>query len=128
MAKPSCTATTLAVSFEELRRAALDVKPVSGLTHRFYRYPARFSPTFAATVIAQFSKPGDLILDPQMGGATAIVEGMRLGRRAVGCDLNSLAVFVARVKTTLVSTPERAALQRWADEVVPSLLYSHTPA
>jgi hypothetical protein len=127
MAKPNCTATTLAVSFEELRRAALDVKPVSGLTHRFYRYPARFSPTFAATAIAQFSKPGDLILDPQMGGATAIVEGMRLGRRAAGCDLNSLAVFVARVKTTLVSIPERAALERWADEVVPSLLYSHTP-
>ncbi len=114
-------------AFEELRRAALDVRPVSGLTHRFYRYPARFSPTFAATAIEQFSKPGDLILDPQMGGATAIVEAIRLGRRAVGCDVNSLAVFIARVKTTAVTAIERAALQRWGNEVVPSLLDSHTP-
>jgi len=119
--------TTTDAAFEELRRAALDVTPVSGLTHRFYRYPARFSPTFAATAIAQFSRPGDLILDPQMGGATAIVEAIRLGRRAVGCDLNSLAVFVARVKTSVLSPAERAAIQRWGEEVVPSLLYSHTP-
>lgn len=118
---------TKVAAFEELRLAALDVTPVSGLTHRFYRYPARFSPTFAATAIAQFSKPGDLILDPQMGGATAIVEAIRLGRRAVGCDLNSLAVFIARVKTSFLSASERAAIQRWGDQVVPSLLYSHTP-
>ena len=114
-------------AFEALRRSALDIAPVSGVTHQFYRYPGRFSPTFAATAIAQFSKPGDLILDPQMGGATAIVEAIRLGRRAVGCDLNSLAVFIARVKTSLLCAAERAAVQRWADEVVPFLLYSHTP-
>src|SRR5438132_12483958 len=101
MAKADSTVTMSSVTarLEDLRRGALDIKPVAGLTHRFYRYPARFSPTFAATAITQFSKPGDLILDPQMGGATAIVEAMRLGRRAVGCDLNSLAVFIARVKT-----------------------------
>ncbi len=115
-------------AFDELRRAALDVKPISGLTHRFYRYPARFSPMFAAAAIEQFSMPGDLVFDPQMGGATAIVEAIRLGRRAVGCDVNSLAVFIARVKTTSITASERATLQRWGDEVVPSLLYSHTPA
>lgn len=114
-------------AFEELRRAALDTRPVSGLTHRFYRYPARFSPTFAAAAIAQFSKPGALILDPYMGGATAIVEALALGRRAVGCDVNSLAVFIAGVKTTLLNATERRALNQWAAEVVPSLLYSQTP-
>lgn len=121
------SASDFALSFEELRRAALDTRPVSGLTHRFYRYPARFSPTFAAAAIRQFSKPGALILDPQMGGGTAIVEALTLGRRTVGCDVNSLAVFIAGVKTTPLSGTERRALTRWAEEVVPTLLYSHTP-
>lgn len=123
----SVTSTDVTARIEELRRAALDVKPVSGSTHRFYRYPARFSPTFAATAIAQFSRPGDLVVDPHMGGATAIVEAMRLGRRAVGCDLNSLAVFIARVKTAPLAPTERTALKQWGHEVVPSLLYSHMP-
>lgn len=117
----------LSEAFDELRRAALDTRPVSGLTHRFYRYPARFSPAFAAAAITYFSKPGALILDPYMGGATAVVEALRLGRRVVGCDLNSLAVFIAGAKTTLLSTAERRALKTWAEEVVPSLLYSNTP-
>jgi hypothetical protein len=116
-----------AAALEELRNAALDTSPVSGLTHRFYRYPARFSPTFAAAAIREFSNPGDLVLDPHMGGATAIVEAMRLGRRGVGCDLNSLAVFIGRVKTTVITAAERKAIASWAEEVVPSLLYSHTP-
>lgn len=36
-----------------LRRAALDPTPIHGLTHCFYRYPARFSPTFAAAASAR---------------------------------------------------------------------------
>ena len=72
-----------------LRRAALDKQPVSGLTHRFYRYPARFSPIFARACIEAFSKPGDLVLDPYMGGGTTVVEAMALGRQAVGSDINS---------------------------------------
>jgi DNA methylase len=113
--------------FGELRRAALDASPISGLTHRFYRYPARFSPTFAAAAITQFSKPGALIADPYMGGATTIVEALRLGRRAVGCDVNSLSVFIARVKTTPLTVAERKALELWAQEVVPSLMYTQMP-
>lgn len=83
-----------------LRRAALDKQPVSGLTHRFYRYPARFSPIFARACIEAFSEPGDLVLDPYMGGGTTVVEAMVLGRQAVGSDINSLSVFVAQAKSS----------------------------
>src|SRR5215208_6671107 len=101
--------------FGELRRAALDQSPVSGLTHRFYRYPARFSPVFARTVIECLSLPGDLVLDPYMGGGTTVVEALVSGRRAVGNDINSLGVFLARVKTTPLAVAEREALCDWAD-------------
>jgi len=85
---------------ELLAKSALDRKPVTGLTHNFYRYPARFSPSFASTAVQLFSKPGDLILDPYMGGGTTIIEAMVAGRRVIGADLNSLAVFVSVVVFT----------------------------
>src|SRR5687768_8259008 len=76
---------------------------ISGLTHNFYRYPARMSPELAHAVITQFSNPDDIILDPFMGGGTTIVEALANGRRAIGIDLNPLAAFVTLVKTTPLS-------------------------
>ena len=80
---------------ERLAKAACDKDRINGLTHNFYRYPARFSPPFASTAIKLFSNPGDLILDPYMGGGTTIIEAIVAGRRAVGADLNALAVFIS---------------------------------
>src|SRR5207244_2812370 len=47
-----------------LIEGARDASPVSGLTHNFYRYPARFSPRFVRAAIQAFTKPGDLVIDP----------------------------------------------------------------
>lgn len=121
------TGASLADNLLLVRQAALDRAPVSGLTHKFYRYPARFSPRFAAAAIEAFSRPGELVLDPYMGGGTSIVEALTRGRQAVGCDLNSLAVFVARAKTALLSKADADALREWADEVIPKLSYWLTP-
>jgi DNA modification methylase len=107
----------------KLSLAARDRRRISGLTHNFYRYPARFSPTFAATAIECFSEAGDLILDPYMGGGTTIVEAIARGRRAVGNDLNSLATFVTKVKTTPLDSKEARAVSKWASRVVPNLNY-----
>ena len=93
--------------------AARDVSRVGGLTHRFYRYPARFSPVFARTVIDAFTDPGDLVLDPFMGGGTTVVEARTRGRRAFGSDTSSLAVFIARAKTTVLTDRELAEIARW---------------
>lgn len=114
--------------FSALRAAVRDTGPVAGLTHRFYRYPARFSPRFAAAVIEQFSEPGDIVLDPYMGGGTSVVEAMVRGRQAVGTDINSLACFITRVKTTPLIDMELAGLRLWADRVVPNLSYWDTPS
>jgi DNA modification methylase len=53
--------------------------------------------------IEAFSSPGDLVLDPYMGGGTTIVEAIASDRRAVGSNINSLAVLVAKAKTTYLS-------------------------
>lgn len=94
-----------------LIEAAHDKSRVSGLTHNFYRYPARFSPKFVRAAIESFSEPGDLVLDPFMGGGTTVVEALALGRNAIGTDISSLAVFIAEVKTTLFADDEFDALE-----------------
>src|SRR5262245_13984252 len=112
--------------YNALRAAALDQSPIDGLTHRFYRYPARFSPVFARTAILQFSNPGDLVLDPFMGGGTTLLEAVNANRQGVGADLNELAVFIARAKTTPLTRVETSAVSDWADDVIPRLTYNAT--
>ena len=70
-------------------------KRVTGLTHNFYKYPARFSPELVHEVIEQFSNPNDWVFDPFMGAGTSIVEALAMGRRGLGKDVNSLAWFVS---------------------------------
>jgi hypothetical protein len=109
------------MNLQPLLNAINDRKVVSGLTHGVYRYPARFSPVFARAAIELFTKPGDTILDPFMGGSTSLVEAVALGRNAVGTDINQLSVFLAKVKTMRLKDDELAMLRDWADLTVPDL-------
>ena len=109
LARPAAVAKLVA--------AALDASPVSGLTHNFYRYPARFSPKLVRATIEAFTEPGDLVLDPFVGGGTTLVEAMALGRNAIGSDISSLATFVSQVKTTVFNEAELAALDAWATQL-----------
>ncbi len=49
--------------------------------------PVHFTESFAATVIEEFSDPGDLVLDPFAGFGTTLAVAERLDRRAVGVEL-----------------------------------------
>ncbi|MBI4590258.1 MAG: hypothetical protein HY725_15605 [Candidatus Rokubacteria bacterium] len=88
----------------------------SGKTHNFYHYPARFSPEIARCVIGTFSRPGDLVIDPFMGGGTSVIEALTTGRRVIGVDINSLALFVSLARTTPLSARDEAAVRRWAEK------------
>lgn len=109
---------TASEQIEQLRSAMISTKTTSGKTHDFYLYPARFSPAIASSVISLFSKPGDVILDPFMGGGTAIVEGLTLGRFVVGVDINTLAHLVTSAKTQPLSSSDECMIRRWADRSV----------
>lgn len=99
----------------EIFEAVHTQSAISGATHNFYRYPARFSDLFARAMIRIFTKPGDLVLDPYMGGGTTLVEARLLGRRAIGVDISSLATFIAKVKTTPLSEKDIKTLISWAE-------------
>ncbi|MBV6457920.1 MAG: hypothetical protein HONBIEJF_01040 [Fimbriimonadaceae bacterium] len=99
--------------WSRVEEAAKSADPVAGSTHQFYRYPARFSPVFVREVIDLFTLPGDYILDPFVGGGTTIVEAAIRGRKSAGADLNELAHFVCRAKTTKLSLNDITALREW---------------
>lgn len=109
--------------YESLAIAASDANAVTGLTHDFYRYPARFSPVFARTAIELLSRSGDVVLDPFVGGGTTVVESLALGRHAIGSDCNTLALFLTRVKTTPLSNAEISSLQLWFADLARRLDY-----
>ena len=44
--------------------------------------------------IANFTKPGDLVLDPFGGYGVTLLESLMLGRKAIHIDLNPLSVFI----------------------------------
>jgi hypothetical protein len=108
-------------NWQELLRAIEDQQPVTGLTHNFYKYPARFSPSFARQIVSSFSNPGDLVFDPFMGGGTTLVEARALGRRGAGTDISSLAVFLAETKTSIFSPAQLRRIESWAKRLVPKL-------
>lgn len=103
-----------AAAQRSLIEGARDAKPVRGLTHRFYKYPARFSPAFVRAAIETFTKPGDLCLDPHVGGGTTLVEALAAGRNAIGIDISALAEFIAKVKSTVFSEAELDKLESWS--------------
>jgi DNA methylase len=108
-------------SWRKLQEAIHDREPVSGLTHSFYRYPARFAPSFARRAILSFTKPGDLVFDPFMGGGTSLVEALAHGRRAVGTDISSLAAFLSKIKTTRLSEAELLRVVQWGQDITANL-------
>ncbi len=102
------------ISIGALVKAVHSNNPVIGYTHNFYRHPGRFSPEFCRAAIETFTKPGETVLDPFMGGGTAAVETLTSGRRFIGCDLNPLAVYLARVKTTPLTRSDIQTIESWA--------------
>jgi hypothetical protein len=94
---------------------------VSGLTHNFYRYPARFSPDFVRAMVGEFTREYDLVFDPFMGGGTTMVEAMAMGRNALGTDISGLATFISQVKTTTFSARHLVSVGHWVNSVVDRL-------
>lgn len=49
-----------------------------------------------AQIVETFSEPGDLVVDPFLGGGTTAIVARDLGRRFIGCDIDAAAVADSR--------------------------------
>jgi putative DNA methylase len=65
---------------------------------------------------------GKIVLDPFMGSGTTLGEAMKLGAKAVGCDINPISNFLVRQAFTRVSEVElRIAFSRLERDIAPKI-------
>jgi putative DNA methylase len=65
---------------------------------------------------------GKIVLDPFMGSGTTLGEAIKLGAKAVGCDINPVSSFLVKQAFTRVSENElRAAFLRLERDVAPQI-------
>lgn len=58
------------------------------------------------TYIKNFTRPGDLVLDPFGGSGVTAIEAMMTNRHAINVDINPMAIFIVDALTTNVNTQE----------------------
>jgi len=64
------------------------------------------------TFIESLTKTGETVLDPMNGSGTTTLEAYLLKRRGIGCDIDPLAVKIARVKATSLDIDPRELTPR----------------
>lgn len=81
-------------------------------------HPWQQSLPAAIELVQKLSKPGDLIVDPQLGTGTNAVASRQVGyRRFVGCDIDAKQVKTARYRIDTEAIPSLVPDERSADSV-----------
>jgi DNA modification methylase len=60
------------------------------------KYRGNFAPQIPRNVILNYSKEGDLVLDPMVGSGTTLIECKLLHREGIGVDINPVAVGLTK--------------------------------
>lgn len=82
-----------------------------------YHHPTQKPVATIGAWIAYMTKPGDLILDPMMGGGSTLVAAKRLGRRGIGIEKEG--AFCATAAERLQELPFPMALSVSPDSSSP---------
>lgn len=92
------TAATYNSGFNYSSRSLLEEIPVKKQAAKrhfgVHGYFTKQTWNVVAEYIKNFSKPGDLILDPFGGSGVTAIEAMMCSRKAINIDLNPMAVFM----------------------------------
>lgn len=65
------------------------------------QYRGNWAPEVVRNILELYSKPGDTVLDPMVGGGTTPVECLLTGRNSVSVDINPDAVSITRDRLDL---------------------------
>ncbi len=68
-------------------------------THDFHPYFAAYPPNLVSKILNKYGKNKKTLLDPFMGGGSAVVEGVRNGFKTIGVDISEFSKFITQGKT-----------------------------
>lgn len=75
-----------------------EIKPISDNPGGFiHNYMARKPYNIVSEIIKELSPKDGLIYDPMFGSGTTLIEASKLGRSAIGTDINELAYKLAKI-------------------------------
>lgn len=123
VAAPAYKDLQLSLFEGELERPAFETQGYKGLG-AFHKYWGKKPVEYASELIELLSQPGDVVADPFLGSGFIARTALGQGRRFLGCDLNPLAVELARLS---VVPPDVNALKN-AFETVRALAQSSIEA
>ena len=98
--KPKIELSSYRDRFRQLLLGDLDFhgKNSTYSSHAIHAFPAKFPPQLPRIFIENLTEPNDIVLDPMMGSATALLEALLLGRRGIGVDIDPLALRIGHAK------------------------------
>ncbi len=70
--------------------------------HSMVGFPSKFFPELPAWAISEYSRQGEVVLDPFGGSGTTAVEAMISGRSAATIDVSPWAALVTTAKTRII--------------------------
>ena len=68
-------------------------------THDFHPYFAAYPPNLVSRILDKYGKNRKTLLDPFMGGGSAVIEGVRNGYNTIGVDISEFSKFITHAKT-----------------------------
>lgn len=66
-------------------------------------YRGNFAPQIPRNIINQYSKEGELVLDPMVGSGTTLIEARLMNRNAIGIDINPAALEITNSRINFKS-------------------------
>ena len=90
--------------------------------HSLHSYPARMIPQIPRKAILDYTKEGDLVLDPFAGCGTTLLEAILLGRDVIGVDSNPVACLISNAKIASYTPEDFAILKNFLEQLDHMLL------
>src|SRR5260221_10810254 len=96
--------------------------------YAMHKYWSKKPHNLVSEYIKRFSNAGEIVLDAFCGSGITPIESVRLGRRAIGIDINPIAVFISRMGLSHVDIKaleyEFATLKRKVSNTINSLYFT----
>ena len=64
--------------------------------YSLHKYWSKKPHNIISNLIKKYSEKGDIVLDSFLGSGISVIEGITLGRKLIGIDINPAAVFITR--------------------------------